>query len=1285
MEEQAAAAEAAAQAAVDEDLQEEDEEDGTDIQASGIAAIGLTGGETDDDTESIEEVEAVTVTAFGLGLGQTAVASTTESTSASPTSDSAAQTSSQTSAQATRQEEAVQAAADDTDEADDADVPDEVDVPDEAEAPEVYEDPIAALGVLNELAVESEAELPASVTNVFGSHDAEVEEQVDEMLASWVFGALDQGAETTPEVMDAGAEAIVHFGQYVNDLINTELAGVLDDDAMTLLAGRDGSDPDTGVVATMTESVLGALQAQLNATSPTELIAAGASAEELATALGAFLKEAVVSTVQQAVDAAGDEIEATIAQYEAAAENQSEITDASSGLAAYVAAVSVKEGAFDLINDVFSQTLGEDDATLVSAVVAARAASTASHVIENALTDIMGAVGEQYDTDEEVTLCSEFVMNRIMNELSERLESGDWTSSLAQPSSDLSDDEKIEFLSAAIESVIAEIAGEVVADVMDDGTLEVLNEGVSAVKVATYRDELLQWQSDNFSAIEVDDEPVRTFTKTTLTATTSAAASSSDAGSSSGSLSVGTTSAADAIPTVSVAGSTGADASAGVSNGVASASATASVGTSLTQMAGDWEQTISVGASVAAQAYAGAAGIGAGAAFMAGVEVQTDFGGGETLIQRVATEGHAAAALGIIGSSLGAQASVGIKAYSLTRMETNTDIGDLGDVDANAQVEAGTEASAEATATVGLQNQLSAEAAAGYYVSASVDGAVNTDYGSVGGSTTVVAPGSAGAGIGYEAGYSDGTLTISVSAEVELLLAGVGLSLTAEINLFGDEHTRGSQEEITAAVTELADHIIDYDSDMSNAKLADLSGDLSDVTDSMSLTQTKITTLSSSLIEDYEELNETQDEIDSLEESAQQLRDTIAGMHGKRVNTALLTESKAQLASLEDEIAAKQEAVEQLSSEIESEEAELETLKVYYQLERSYATDMTQDIQSLSEGVTASDIAAKIVALGDVSTDDPQYLELVAEYQEAAANTFMNQSSSLIADVQEDQEAFAEKQEDLVDSMLELEAVQFVADNMSAYEEGGLDAIDALMAEKADDLYQQIQEAGLDSLLSNRSALTATQILSEVGYDDEFSEIVSDAEALSNSTSSILTRGLDEESQTLLEEIRSNPLVLEFLTLQASREALQELKKDSDLATSEGVSEALAVATANHDQQLALANEAKAALDSSVETLCSEHPLLQSQYKLDTCRDNIAELTTYLERDDLSDEERSTAQAELGGWQLFLDRNEARLEADASQMKEAYAAYQEELATLKEKSEYLSEIVEEDGLLSWLV
>ena len=161
----------------------------------------------------------------------------------------------------------------------------------------------------------------------------------------------------------------------------------------------------------------------------------------------------------------------------------------------------------------------------------------------------------------------------------------------------------------------------------------------------------------------------------------------------------------------------------------------------------------------------------------------------------------------------------------MTRVETNTDIFDIADVDANAGFEAGAEASAEGSAIIGQKNELKGEATAGYYQSFKADGKINTDLGSVGGGATVVAPGSVGGAVDYKAGFSDGTLSLGLSLELDVLIAGVGLDMNLDINLLGSSHTRGSQQEIAESLDALVEHLQTFDSQMTEAKLEDAKED----------------------------------------------------------------------------------------------------------------------------------------------------------------------------------------------------------------------------------------------------------------------------------------------------------------------------------------------------------------------------------------------------------------------------------------------------------------------------
>ena len=157
-----------------------------------------------------------------------------------------------------------------------------------------------------------------------------------------------------------------------------------------------------------------------------------------------------------------------------------------------------------------------------------------------------------------------------------------------------------------------------------------------------------------------------------------------------------------------------------------------------------------------------------------------------------------------------------------------------------------------------------------------------------------------------------------------------------------------------------------------------------------------------------------------------------------------------------------------------------------------------------------------------------------------------------------------------------------------------------------------------------------------------------------------------------------------FTAIYYSNELGRLIEEGDFQPTAENVSATLETAKTNYETLTAQTIEAKAVYDHSVDTLRSEHPMLQSQYKLDMCHDNIAELTAYLERDDISDEDRAEREAQLGGWQMFLEKNGDALEEDAEEMREAHKKHLAELDELKEKHEHLKEIVHEDGLLSWL-
>jgi hypothetical protein len=1324
-----AAAEAAVEAELDMDGTDDqgyDDGGGTDIGATGYVGVGLSGGvDADDDIDNDQDAAALhaagqQMTAPGLGLGH-AAQQTTQAAPAQAVARDAQYDSSEPEADDDDRFDA-------EDDLDLAEVPGgELTEPDEGQ-PQEPEKP----------------SIPSALTNVFGDFDDELGGRVDHEVDRFVQNVLghDFSADQAAAISDASQDIAEQFGDNVNTIIAAKLGEVLDADALSLLMGRPEADPEYGMMGEMNHQVMKALTEEMRSGSMDEILlndhGQPASPEEIAANMEEFLQGKVITAVQHAVDGFGEEIEAVVTRYEEAEENRSDVADAAAGLAEYVSAVSVKENAFVGINDAFSQLL-EGDSTAVAAVAASRAAATASHVIENALTDLMGIAGGDIRDASDVTIASEFLMDRVMTGFSEELKEGRFDEALGKIDRHWSEEEQVKFLSEAIETQVEEMAQRAVLEVQRDGTMDVLERGFDGVRAEMLRKQFEQWEGE---ASQLADPAAGNsssvgFGKISLPEPVSVA----EGGGSDGIKSMDLDLNSQVKSETGLSGSTGASASAGVDGLGAGASAGVFAGTSLTQKAGDWTQTLSVGAGATAMAYAGATAIGVGAAFMAGVELETDFGGGERLIQRVATEGSAAAALGYVDGTLGVQTAAGIKAYTLTRMETNTDIGPIGSLDANAGFESGLEASGTTAASIGQQNQLGYGASLGYNQTFSADGQINHDFGNVGGGMSYSAPGSVGTSMDFEVGFSDGTLSIDFSGSFDVLLGGLGLSFSTDINLFGSDHTRGSAEEINQALYELKDHILDFDTDMTRTKMVDMEVDAARAGNELEGIQHQIGNMVNEVAEflenetelrpKYEKLvEEGEQEIASLSQEAEELHGRYAELIERMESLdrydpqrqALERESDRVMRQgheIENRIESRQEQLDEYTALLEGDTSEIETMKVFHELEKQYVEDLQSDAHALQTGAQTRQLGEKLSALQStideyesLSDEDKARFEddersmqryndakeafpgLMEEYQQVAANSFMNQSSGLVAEVKQAEDAFVDQQFELVQSQFKAEAAQLLADNMDLVEKEGPRALlDQLEGQLAD-----LKEQGHHVGDHPTDKMVIAQLFSEVKYGDgaDLKAVVGEAQELEAPDMGDYVDGVEPESGAIpnwmigdktfdnVEEIRNNPGEAEYLALSSTIDSLRQLLDSMGDVTAEAAGEALTEARNEHEAQLARTLQADVDLDNSMDTLRAEHPLTQSQYKLDNCRENIASLTEYLERDDISESDRRTCEIQLGGYQKFLDLNEERLEEDAREMRTAYQENQRELERLKERHSYLSEIVHEDGLFGWM-
>ena len=417
-----------------------------------------------------------------------------------------------------------------------------------------------------------------AVVNAVGEHDDEIEERVNDVMNPLIDvfqDFLGKDGDAAQSLLD---ETKAQVSGAIAGIITAELAEHLTDGREALLIGRDIGDPERGVVAEYCEDVVNSIDANMRdyVTSALKTLEKGqsddaASAKDIAAAIGQALKENVLPTIVEAADNKAEEIEKDFEKYEKAVENRSEVVDVASGLTNYVAAMSVRDGAFNNIKEAFSELLSEDDATVVAAVAATRAAGTASQALENAMTDLLDQnLGKKFD-DEDTTAAAEYVMTHVMEKFGELLKGTSFQKLLGDlPSEAETVDEKIKALSSAIEAAIVDVAFDAVRKGVDKEVTSTIRGGADGIKAELFLAEFDNWKetSTTLGTPSASNYSPTALAKISLPKEVEITVGEADSGGSSGpSAAMDTKLGSAAAPEVGITGSTGASASAGASDG----------------------------------------------------------------------------------------------------------------------------------------------------------------------------------------------------------------------------------------------------------------------------------------------------------------------------------------------------------------------------------------------------------------------------------------------------------------------------------------------------------------------------------------------------------------------------------------------------------------------------------------------------------------------------------------------------------------------------------------------
>jgi hypothetical protein len=1272
-----------------------------------------------------------------------------------------------------------------------------------------------------EVAQEEHEEMVADLVKMVGELNA-LDVATDQVVESQAAGALDEplqgvagdaASAVSVALNEALEDMLVDADPYfkgalsqfatnkvvahISDSISQSVAGHLDAENFAALRGLD---PDgAALIEKMCSEVkenLGDMVSQFKNNFDSEIKDIDTSEPRVvADAVADAFESALESEIAGKIAAVEVEIDQALADAEARAEARSDTTEAAVGLSSYAASTSIKEHGLPVIEAALEKVLPGAD-PLLAAVIATRAAASTGTVIENVLTEVFHGLEDTMD-GETVRLTSEAVMTRVMSELGRDLGKLECAGIVDGAAGLSSEAEKISYISAEFEKVIGGIARDAIAG--EDGEKRLAKivrncqEGEDAAKAQLFLEEQVSWRRFETSLANPADSAaaLTTFGKIAIPTyyPPSEVVEPSEA---EGATYGFNTVSGDNRPEVSVGGETGASAGTVASGTMAAASVSASVGHTMTQRAGDWTQTIKTGAMVAAHAFAGNGAVGAGVAFMAGMDIETDFGGGEKIISRYAVEAGASAGLGLDDGTVKAVGEAGVKVFTSVRGESNTDIGPLGNVDANAEFEAGVEATVEASVGIGAENKFKVEPKVGYYASATAEFGYNNNYISPSWEQSVVAPGSAGVDFDFEAGYKDGVLTLGGATEVSVLLCGVGLGFKAEINLFGNDTTVGSPKEITAALNALKDHVVDYDDDMTEAMLADMKEDGAAIQQDLLETRKTVVGIGKD-IADFIEDEETnrpviQQKLDDKSREASKLALEVESLQAEVEARAADPESAAKadadrpedektpeelLLEREEELAvARAEKATYKDLLIGKGMAAYEGWKTFYELDKGYAEDLRGDAYSLKIGSGARELADEIGRLEanekvwDKFTDaekenarkehdtyhamvakvndmfaefdkpggNPDYdaynaaraemkaygdshpnINIVlthmdaeanledkkAEYQEVAPHSYSNMSAALVNQVYHARDTLSDHQEKQVDALFEVEALEMISDNfMSLGTQGIQPTIDAFQQEwqglanelatlgwsPTEDMLKNYDPdlvfADGVEIASPEEILAQANELEPPNMDDYVPSEKTEEEKKAKEVTP--DRFVDAHVLEVNERIRNNPVLKQFFAMKERLEAFNDYLNENAGSNYTQVAGDLQEAKDAYAQESAIVEQAESHFSDTIENLRAEHPMLQSQYKLDCCRENIANLEAAL-KEDRPEGEKSGLQAQLMGYKLFLAKNEGRLMQDAEEMREAHKEHDEDLQELYQKHQHLSTVIHNDGLFGWLI
>jgi len=1180
-------------------------------------------------------------------------------------------------------------------------------------------------------------------------------------------------------------------------LIEGIFVNELDDDASAAMLGRSNGQYEAAIAAYVTGAAIDTLTKSLkeDLTEAIKDLGDDPSQEDIARAVGKTIKDVVDDDVVDAAEnMAEGVVDAFVGQLEARDEARSPMVEDAVELAQYVAFTPIKDNVVEsLSNTLSSMSFDREDARYFVALMAGRAAGTATQVFENLVTDNLASANDGDLGDMGSVHAANQLMTGLMDNFNAELEKtfNEEMNTIFNKMPDKLDPEGIlSYLSDSLNSSIETMAIKTANDSLNAktvaATVEEAEGSQDKLEAQAFRSQFSAWSSESTTLADPKDslKAYPGFSPPKFGALPEEKPESAKDWYVPPTHDVGTNILDNAEPYVEVPGDVDAKATSGVHNGTAYAAAGASVGTSLTQKAGSWTQTISVGAAASAHAYAGSDGVGAGAAFMAGVMLETDFGGGERVIQKAGVEGHAAAALGFSGLGVSGAAGADVKFFSMVRAESNTDLFAGADLDANAQAEAEIGAEADANASMGLDRMGSGfGAGAGAAYSAGVDGKLNTSIGSAGGGAKVISPGAVGVQGDINAGFSDGKFRFEASGEVSALLAGAGFNINLEVNVLDNTHTRGSAQEIQKALGDMVEHILDYDDDMTESIVKDLSADIATGKSDLEVIEAHLTAMSEGIANYIENedaykplyqawLTAEKPQIEALEKQVEEVRARVEAEpteYDSRLWDPDDDSEKGELARLEAQLNFKQSNYDIYSDLIDGGDfVSFEGWKQYYELEKAYVEDLEADHHKLEVG---SEVREAGEAVNAAKLDIKEWEDLSDDAQEKAKEqweksheisqkahglrqaqgpngyNYTYERQMEIHKLEGEYNEYMKKHPDVATYVDAVEATNNLPDleanfneiaphsfvNQSTILVGAVDDADDHLHEMLDEqaqtkfdglaygsllefyaedkgdikefLAQQKDELREYNLFLTQNGLTVDYDMA-VNYDpglvfaDDFElvslkEVMSDAEALKPPEIGDYVPEhkewagpetfVDKEVVALNHKIQNDPAAMYYFAMTERVAALEKMINSGDYPKSAEetiarVTETQASYETYHDK----IDQAEEHLQNTVNTLKAEHPMLQSQHKLDTCNATIASLTKAIEGGDLSREELDDKKAELAGWEMFLDKNEENLKADVAEMKAHHEKHQKDLNELKGKHTHLSEMVTDKGILGWM-